>query len=263
MKKTLINIAHLNGNFLKHKYNMNYIPSFVSNLKHSQQGFNPSSPFHLNIKNKFILNTNKKIAFKNNDNNNNKQQHINFIQRNYETKYNNNNNTTNSTLNNKNYEELLKEKNQQIAQMQKRLLVMKHTIAKLRQDNIKTPLNSSIVLLKNNNNINRNNSTDNSIIQSKRQTYKGRTSSNIIVHSVEELKHGSYNSLPSTPHKSSQMKLKKTFSLSHYHHHNTNTSHIKEQCIDLKIRANDLLNNYYKHILYIDNRKCYMKNQLN
>jgi hypothetical protein len=257
MKNTHINIAHLNGNFLKHKYNMNYIPSFVSNLKHSQQGFNPSSPFHLNIKNKFILNTNNKIAFKNN--NNNKQQHINFIQRNYETKYNNNNNnnnTTNSTLNNKNYEELLKEKNQQIAQMQKRLLVMKHTIAKLKQDNIKTSLHSSVVHLKDN----INNNTNSSIIQSKRQTYRRRgTSSNIIVHSVEELKHGSCNSLLSTPHKP-QMKLKKTFSLSHYH---MNTSHIKEQCIDLKTRANDLLSNYYKHILYIDNRKCNMKNQFN
>ena len=258
MKKTHINIAHLNGNFFKYKYNMNYIPSFVSNLKHSQQMFNPSSPFHLNIKNKFILNTNKKNAFKND--NNKQQQHINFIQRNYETKYNTNSNTTNPTLNNKNYEELLKEKDQQIAQMQKRLLIMKHTIAKLKQDNnIKAPLNSSVVNLKDNN---IHNNTNSSIIQSKRQTHRGETSSNIIVHSVEELKHGSYNSLPSTPHKP-QMKLKKTFSLSHYHHHNTNTSHFKEQCIDLKIRANDLLNNYYKHILHIDNRKCYMKNQHN
>ena len=133
---------------------------------------------------------------------------------------------------------------------------MKHTIAKLKQDNIKTSLHSSVVHLKDN----INNNTNSSIIQSKRQTYRRRgTSSNIIVHSVEELKHGSYNSLLSTPHKP-QMKLKKTFSLSHYH---MNTSHIKEQCIDLKIRANDLLSNYYKHILYIDNRKCNMKNQFN
>lgn len=264
MKKTHINIAHLNGNFFKHKYNMNYIPSFVSNLKHSQ-GCNPA-PFQLNIKNKFILNkintntTNKKIQF------NNDKQNNNFIQHNYETNhtsskhptYIDNNNTTNPTLTNKNYEELLKEKDQQIAHLQKRLLLMQHTIAHLKQDNTKIPLNSSVVRLMDNNN--NNNNSNSSITQSKRQSYREGISSNIIVHSLEESKHGSYNSLPSTPRKP-QMKLKKTFSLKHHRMEEVNSKY-KEQCNDLKSRANDLLNNYYKHILYIDSRKCVLKNEI-
>ena len=254
MKKTHINIAHLNGNFLKYKYNMNHFPSFSSTLKRAQ-GCNPS-PFQLNIKNKFILNkintntTKRKMQF-------NDKQTINFIQHNYETNhtssklptYVDNTNTTNPTLNNKNYEELLKDKDQQIGLLQKRLMFMRNVIANLKQDNEKASLNASVGRFADGNGSNS---------QSNRQTYREEVSSNIIVHSVEEFKRYTYSSLPSSP-RQPQMKLKKTFSLKH--HKMQMNSGIKAQCVDLKSRANDLLTNYYKHLLFVGSGKRVVKNE--
>ena len=38
-------------------------------------------------------------------------------------------------------------------------------------------------------------------------------------------------------------------------------SGIKAQCVDLKSRANDLLTNYYKHLLFVGSGKRVVKNE--
>lgn len=252
MKKTNINIAHINGDSLGHRNHSDFLLSFSSGFKASN-AYSPP-PFKLNIKNKFFLQhpnphpKRKKFQLT-------KTPNFNFNNPNnfetnptiYKTPSYADNNTTNPTLNNnKNYEELLKEKDNQIIMLQKRLLYLQTVISNLKQDHERNSFNSSTIHYLDS-------YKDSQYKNNRKSRMEGNLSSSINMPSVDEQKQmASFKSSPNSP-RSQSRKIKKAFSLGQDIIHAE--PNLKGKCQELKNRTNKLLNRYYQSLSNATNKK--------
>ena len=250
MKKANINIAHINGDSLGCRNNSEFLLSCSSGFK-PPNAYSPP-PFKLNIKNKFFLQhpnphpKRKKFQLT-------KTPNFNFNARNFETNptiYKNpsyaENSTTNPTLNNKNYEDLLKEKDNQIIMLQKRLLYLQTVISNLKQDNERNSLSSSTIQYLDS-------YKESQYKHKTKSRMEGNLSSSINVPSIDEQKQiSSFKSSPNSPRFQSR-KIKKAFSLGQDIIHAE--PNLKGKCEELKNRTNKLLNKYLQSLSNATNKK--------